>query len=219
MLHEKPEFLKALEIVKALELHLRWFSRQEKTSHRRVYNEKHIVSSSVWQASNRLEEESGLPGKKLGGLQSSVGPAGCTLTVWLSQEAVDGWRYGWARQRGAQFYYSALAIETALTFGTLFNLPLHQTQGFVQSLLGLMGLNLPALDYSTLSRRQAGLAVDLPVKPTGQPIHLVVDSTGLKVYGESEWKVRQHGWTQRRTWRKLHLGIDRKSTRLNSSHW
>ena len=100
-----------------------------------------------------------------------------TLTVWLSQEAVDGWRYGGPPQRGAQFYYSALAIETALTFGTLFNLPLRQTQGFVQSLLGLMGLNLPAPDYSTLSRRQAGLAVDLPVKPTGQPIHLVVDST------------------------------------------
>ncbi len=131
-----------------------------------------------------------------------------TLTVWLSQEAVDGWRYGGPPQRGAQFYYSALAIETALTFGTLFNLPLRQTQGFVQSLLGLMGLNLPAPDYSTLSRRQAGLAVDLPVKLTGQPIHLVVDSTGLKVYGESEWKVRQHGWTQRRTWRKLHLGIN-----------
>ena len=66
-----------------------------------------------------------------------------TLTVWLSQEAVDGWRYGGPPQRGAQFYYSALAIETALTFGTLFNLPLRQTQGFVQSLLGLMGLNLP----------------------------------------------------------------------------
>ena len=130
------------------------------------------------------------------------------LTVWLRQEAVNGWRYRGPAQRGAQFYYSDLAIETALTFRTLFNLPLRQTQGFVQSLLGLMGLNLPAPDYSTLSRRQAGLEVDLPVKPTGQPIHLVVDSTGLKVYGESEWKVRQHGWTQRRTWRKLHLGIN-----------
>ena len=130
------------------------------------------------------------------------------LTVWLSQEAVNGWRYRGPAQRGAQFYYSDLAIETALTFRTLFNLPLRQPQGFVQSLLGLMGLNLPAPDYSTLSRRQAGLEVDLPVKPTGQPIHLVVDSTGLKVYGESEWKVRQHGWTQRRTWRKLHLGIN-----------
>ena len=70
-----------------------------------------------------------------------------------------------------------------------------------------MGLNVPAPDCSTLSRRQAGLEVDLPVKPTGQPIHLVVDSTGLKVYGESEWKVRQHGWTQRRTWRRLPPGL------------
>ena len=85
-----------------------------------------------------------------------------TLTVWLSQEAVDGWRYGGAPQRGAQFYYSALAIETALTFGTLFNLPLRQTQGFVQSLLGLMGLNLPAPDYSARGRGPAGGAGGRP---------------------------------------------------------
>ena len=64
------------------------------------------------------------------------------------------------------FYYSDLAIETALTFRLLFNLPLRQTQGFVDSLLSLMGLPLPFSDYSTLSRRQAHLTVDLPVKPS-----------------------------------------------------
>ena len=131
-----------------------------------------------------------------------------SLTVWLGQDAIDHWRYVGPTQRGAQFHYSDLAIETALTFRTLFNLPLRQTQGFVDSLLSLMGLALSAPDYSTLSRRQAHLTVDLPIKPSEQPIHLVVDSTGLKVYGESEWKVRQHGWTQRRTWRTLHLGIN-----------
>ena len=130
------------------------------------------------------------------------------LTVWLEPAAIDHWRYAGPPQRGAPFYYSNWAIETALTFRLLFNLPLRQTQGFVDSLLSLMGWALSAPNYSTLSHRQAHLAVDLPVKPSEQPIHLVVDSTGLKVYGESEWKVRQHGWTQRRTWRKLHLGIN-----------
>ena len=71
-----------------------------------------------------------------------------------------------------------------------------------------MGLDLQVPDHTTLSRRQADLAVDLPPQRTDQPLHLVVDSTGLKVYGEGEWKVRQHGWTKRRTWRKLHLGVN-----------
>ena len=131
-----------------------------------------------------------------------------SLTVWLSEEALDSWGYGGPTQRGAQFVYADLAIETALTFRKLFRLPLRQTEGFVQSLLGLMGLPLSAPDHTTLSRRQKGLTVDLPVRPCDQPRHLVVDSTGLKLYGEGEWKTRQHGWTKRRTWRKLHLGID-----------
>ena len=131
-----------------------------------------------------------------------------SLTVWLSEEALDGWRYTGPTQRGAQFLYSDLAIETALTFRKLFRLPLRQTEGFVQSLLDLMDVPLRAPDHTTLSRRQTGLTVDLPVQPSDQPRHLVVDSTGLKLYGEGEWKTRQHGWTRRRTWRKLHLGID-----------
>ena len=72
----------------------------------------------------------------------------------------------------------------------------------------MLDLDLSAPNYSTLSRRHPGLQVDLPVKPTHKPRHLVADSTGLKLYGEGEWQVRQQGWTQRRTWRKLHLGFD-----------
>ena len=71
-----------------------------------------------------------------------------------------------------------------------------------------MGLDLSAPDHSTLSRRQEGLSVALPTRPTQEPIHVVVDSSGLKVYGEGEWKVRQHGWSVRRTWPKLHLGVN-----------
>ena len=90
----------------------------------------------------------------------------------------------------------------------IYHLPLRQTEGFVESLLGLMELDLSAPDHSTLSRRQGGLQVELPTRPTQEPIHVVVDSSGLKVYGEGEWKVRQHGWSVRRTWRKLHLGVN-----------
>ena len=63
-------------------------------------------------------------------------------------------------------------------------------------------------NYSTLARRQAGLALAILVQPTKEPMHLVVDSAGLKTYGEGECKVRKHGWTTRRTWRELQLGID-----------
>ena len=111
-----------------------------------------------------------------------------SLTVWLSQEAIDGWRYEGPAQRGAQFLYSDQAIETALTLRKLFGLALRQTQGFVQSLLALLALDLSAPDYSTLSRRHRGLKVLVPVQPTDEPRHLVADSTGLKLYGEGEWQ-------------------------------
>ena len=88
-------------------------------------------------------------------------------------------------------------------------MPLRQAEGFARSVLAQMGLGgLQVPDYSTLSRRQAAIAVGLPQPPRRGPIHLVVDSTGLKVYGEGEWTVRQHGESTRRTWRTLHLGVD-----------
>lgn len=130
------------------------------------------------------------------------------ITLWLSEEALSAWHYEGPGQRGAQFYYSDLAIETSLTLGKLFKMALRQTQGLVQSLLRLMQTELESPDYSTLSRRQGDLQVLLPVKAKGEGLHLVVDSSGLKVYGEGEWRTRQYGWSYRRTWRKLHLSID-----------
>ena len=129
------------------------------------------------------------------------------LTVWLDDSLWKQWYAQGPPQRGAQFVYSDQTIEWILTMRLLLRLPLRQTQGFIQSLLDLMQLALAAPDYSTLSRRQGSLAVVLPRKCPDKPMHLVVDSTGLKVYGEGEWKVRQHGWTKRRTWRKLHVGV------------
>ncbi|HIG56413.1 MAG TPA: IS5 family transposase, partial [Candidatus Handelsmanbacteria bacterium] len=133
-----------------------------------------------------------------------------SLTLWVDESVVSSWYYEGPSQRGAQYTYSDQAIEMALTRRRLLNLPLRQTQGFVESLWTLMGLEevLAVPDYSTLSRRQGTLKVALPVQPTDGPMHLVVDSTGLKVYGEGEWTARQHGASTRRTWRKLHLAIN-----------
>ena len=134
-----------------------------------------------------------------------------SLTVWIDDGLWKQWYDQRPCQRGAQFVYSDQAMEWMLTMRVLFGLPLRQTQGFIHSLLELMGLALVVPDYSTLSRRQGTLAVVLPKKQPDRPaspMHLVVDSTGLKVYGEGEWKVRQHGWTKRRTWRKLHVGVN-----------
>ena len=131
-----------------------------------------------------------------------------SVTLWFAPEAVAAWNYQGPPQRGAQFVYSDVAIETALTLRLIYHLPLRQTEGFVESLLGLMGWALSVPDHSTLSRRQRDLSVQLPNRPTNEPIHVVVDSSGLKVYGEGEWKVRQHGGSIRRTGRKLHLGLN-----------
>ena len=131
-----------------------------------------------------------------------------SLTVWIDDGLWAHWYDQRPSQRGAQFVYSDQALEWMVTMRVLFGLPLRQTQGFIHSLLELMGVALAVPDYSTLSRRQGALAVGLSNKPTDSPMHLVVDSTGLKVYGEGEWKVRQHGWTKRRTWRKLHVGVN-----------
>ena len=131
-----------------------------------------------------------------------------SLTVWCTPQAVQDWYYQGPPQRGAQYTFSEVAIQTALTLRLLYHLPLRQTEGFVASVLALMGLDLRVPDHTTLSRRQAGLAIAWPPQRGDEPMHLVVDSTGLKVYGEGEWKVRQHGWSKRRTWRKLPLGVD-----------
>lgn len=135
-----------------------------------------------------------------------------SLTVWLDEAAMDGWSNRQkSGQRGASQIYTDSAILCVLTLQVVYRLPLRATEGLLISLFGLLGLTLPIPDYSTLCRRRKRLSI--PLRQTSNPIdkeslHLVVDSTGFKVYGEGEWKVRQHGWSKHRTWRKLHLGID-----------
>jgi len=134
-----------------------------------------------------------------------------SLTLWVEQGVVNRWRDTAAPlRRGRRRFYSDLAITCALTLREVYHLPLRSTQGLVSSVLRLLGTGLPAPHYSTLSRRAATLDVKLGRLSRG-PLHLAVDSTGVKLYGEGEWKVRLHGAEKRRTWRKLHLLIDHRT--------
>jgi hypothetical protein len=130
-----------------------------------------------------------------------------SLTIWFTDEAIASWRAEPRTTRGGQPHYSALAIETALTLRAVFRLALRQTEGLVGSIIRLLGLDLAVPDHSMLSRRAETLAVARPVS-SGEPLHLLVDSTGLKLCGAGEWLVEKHGTSRRRSWRKLHIGVD-----------
>ena len=131
-----------------------------------------------------------------------------SITIWISKEALELWKYTGPKLKGGQKKYSDLAIETSLTIRKVYHLKLRQTEGFVNSLIQIMQVNLEVPDYSTLSRRAGKLNISLGNFKDNGNIDIVVDSTGLKVYGEGEWKVRKYGWSKHRTWRKLHIGID-----------
>jgi hypothetical protein len=144
-----------------------------------------------------------------------------SLTVWFTEEATAAWAAEPRSTRGGQPWYSPLAILTALTLRTAFRLAFRQTEGLIGSIIDLLGLSLRVPDHTTLSRRAAGLAVPrLP--PNGscgdaQPVHLLVDSTGLKLCGAGEWLLEKHGIKVRRSWRKLPLGIDAESGQIVAS--
>ena len=130
-------------------------------------------------------------------------------TLWLSAAATDAWRPSPSGRHGGQKRFSDVAIETALILRLVFGLPLRQTEGFVRSVLALMGADLDAPDHTTLSRRSQQLAVMLRRIPATDPIHLIVDSTGLSIVGQGAWAAAKHGGHGERRWKKLHLGVDR----------
>ena len=130
-----------------------------------------------------------------------------SLTVWFTEAAIAAWKAEPRSTRGGQPRYSALAITTALTLRAVFRLALRQTEGLIASLLRLLDLDLAAPDHSTLSRRGETLPVSRP-RPGSEPVHLLVDSTGLKLCGPGEWLVEKHAAKVRRCWRKLHIGVD-----------
>jgi len=132
-----------------------------------------------------------------------------SLTFWIAEELLANWiapeKTG---ERGASPVYTAAAIVAMASLKFVFAQAGRQTGGLVASIFRLLKVSLPVPDHSTVSRRMAGVEVGLPVKPSKDARHLVIDSTGLKLYGEGEWKVRTHGASKRRTWRKLHLCLD-----------
>ncbi len=130
-----------------------------------------------------------------------------SLTVWFTAEAIAAWRAEPRTTRGGQPHYSNLAIATALTLRAVFRLALRQTEGLIRSILCLLGLDLAVPDHSTMSRRARSLALPR-MRASRRPLHLLVDSTGLRLCGPGEWLVERHGARTRRLWRKLHLATD-----------
>ena len=141
-----------------------------------------------------------------------------SLTVWFTDEAVAAWAAEPRTTRGGQPWYSALAILTALTLRAVFRLAYRQTEGLIGSVIGLLGLALRVPDHTTLSRRAATLEVPRPrsggAGADSEPVHLLVDSTGLKLCGTGEWLLEKHGTRTRRSWRKLHVGVDADTGRI-----
>ena len=132
------------------------------------------------------------------------------ITVWMDKDHLNAC---WLEKtktgkKGASKTYSDDAIQLLLMLKNLFKLPYRSVEGFARSLMHLMGLELRVPDHTQMSRRAATLAVKIPRRERTEPLHIVADSTGLKVYGEGEWKVRMHGVSKRRSWVKVHLAID-----------
>ncbi len=150
-----------------------------------------------------------------------------SLTIWFDPEM--NWEGTPTGRRGRQQSYSDAAIQTCLSMKVLFGMALRQTTGFVESLLRLVGLDWAVPDFSTLSRRQKTLAVNIPYRGSKGQLHLLVDIEpwerhwsgrpwrgGIKVEGEGEWHTRKHGGPKRRVWRKIHLGIDEQTLEVRA---
>jgi len=132
-----------------------------------------------------------------------------SITFWFSDDAIAQWEHANDEPKvGHPFVYSDRAIESLLVLRELFRLPYRQTEGLGRSLVQLMQINVAIPDFTSLAKRAASLEIALDVASHQGPIQVVVDSTGLKVFGEGEWKTRQHGISKRRTWRKLHLAVN-----------
>jgi hypothetical protein len=141
-----------------------------------------------------------------------------SLTFWISEDVLSAW-HNTARtgRRGKPAEYTDTAILCMATLEEVYRLPLRATEGLTRSLIKLLGVELSVPCYTTLCRRRRALEIALPRLRKSEPLHLVVDSTGIKVYGEGEWKVRQHGWTRRRTWRKLHVGVEQATGEIQAA--
>lgn len=137
-----------------------------------------------------------------------------SLLIWLDQDMA--WFAAPTGKRGRSPTFSDAAIQFCLSIKCLFGLPLRQSIGMVESLLKLAGLDWPVPDFSTISRRQKHLRVVIPYQRSRDGLHLLVDSTGIKMLGEGEWKRKKHGADYRRQWRKIHMGIDAQTLEIRA---
>ncbi len=142
-----------------------------------------------------------------------------SLTVWVTPEALAAWHPPHTGQRGRPCAYSDVAIETGHLLRLAFGRPWRQTEGLLRSLTVLLGVDIGVPDHTTFSRRSPGLALAslLAQAQASGPVHVVIDATGLKVYGAGEWLVEKHGARGTRTWRKLHLAVDPNSGEILAS--
>jgi Transposase DDE domain len=138
-----------------------------------------------------------------------------TLTIWLPRSLIGQWYYSGKQKRGGQKRYSDRAIEVCLVVRQVYHLALRQTQGFIQSFFKQLRLALRVPDYTVICRRSATLSI--AVRPKHRRItDVVMDSTGLKVYGAGEWIQKRTGLRQERTWRKLHVALDESSQQVHA---
>lgn len=141
-----------------------------------------------------------------------------SITLWVSEDALQNWYVqDKTCQRGRPQEYSDQAILCALSLKAVYHLTFRGAQGFLDSLLKILKTNLNAPDYTLVCKRQKHLKVNLPkALSSGESLHIVIDSTGIKVFGEGEWKVRQHGYVKKRLWRKLHLAINSQTQMIEA---
>jgi hypothetical protein len=137
------------------------------------------------------------------------------ITLWFAEDVIAAWEHTNREVKvGRPFLYSDAAIECLLTLRELFQLPYRQTEGLGRALVKLMELEIAIPDFTSLAKRAAQLNVSLELAPTAGPIDIVIDSTGLKVFGAGEWRSDAYRHPRRRTWRKLHLSINAHSQEI-----
>ena len=140
-----------------------------------------------------------------------------SITFWFSEDVIQQWHHSNDTPKaGHPFVYSDTAIECLLVLRELFQLPYRQTEGLGRSLAQLMEVAIDIPDYTSLAKRAGKLGIALDVRRHRGAIDVVVDSTGLKVFGEGEWKMRKHGKSKRRTWRKLHLAVNPQTQEIEA---
>src|SRR5947209_4324554 len=133
------------------------------------------------------------------------------ITIWITAEFLKQWHYQGTQKRGGKRLYSDLAIEACLLVRQVYHLALRQAEGLIRSFFQSLSVELPVPHYTTLCRRCGKLHLAVKARKAKGSCDIVLDSTGLKLYGEGQWKVRQHGWSYHRRWRKLHVALNTQS--------